>query len=385
MTLHFTYPHARYFQFVLYKAERNTFVSINQDLAGPEFEPDPGSKNPFIVGADRLVEQRDFTIRILGENLPPQRAKNTLYVGREGDELEAVIRIYLPDEGYDGAGWGPAAAPYSGTGLPSYEATLADGTRLSADEVVKRIARPIPGQTKQPLTVDQWEELLHAKNNDPTLNPETAPARNPPHWVKYWTLRYSVLGAFKTPQELAEIPYQGAMEGGGDPSTQYMLIYLSRRFGPVYVMRGKMPTFPNAYKRLAIMPEAQTQYWSIVSCEAPPSGQIADGLTDMQIPLDAEGNYTIVVSRPEDRPKNATIENGVAWMNWGTHGEGLDDPRNRTDWGMLMLRIMANNPSWAQSPEKVSRPGTAEQVMGPYYPRSEYTDKASYEATGLKK
>jgi len=66
----------------------------------------------------------------------------------------------------------------------------------------------------------------------------------------------------------------------------------------VYVMRGKMPTFPNTYagaggKGLEVMPEAQTQYWSLVSCEAMPSGQIVDGLTDMQVPLDGERNYTI--------------------------------------------------------------------------------------------
>ena len=113
------------------------------------------------------------------------------------------------------------------------------------------------------------------------------------------------------------------------------------------------------------MPDAQTQYWSLVSCEAAPSGQVVDGLTDMQVPLDADRNYTIVVSRPEDRPKNATLENGVAWMNWRPRGEGLDDPRNRADFGMLMLRIMANNPSWENSPDKVTRPGTEEAVMGP--------------------
>ena len=74
-----------------------------------------------------------------------------------------------------------------------------------------------------------------------------------------------------------------------------MITYLSRKFGTVYVMRSKMPAFPNTYsgaggKGLEVMPEAQTQYWSLVSCEAAPSGQIVDGLTDMQVPLDKDGN-----------------------------------------------------------------------------------------------
>jgi hypothetical protein len=175
------------------------------------------------------------------------------------------------------------------------------------------------------------------------------------------------------------------MDGGGDPSTQYMITFLSRKFGPVYVMRGKMPTFPNTFagaggRGLEIMPDAQTQYWSLVSCEAAPTGHIADGLTDLQIPLDAERNYTIVCSRKEDRPENAAPENGVAWLEWPERGEGLNDPRNREDFAMLMLRIMANSPEWKERPDLITRPGDEEKVMGPYYPRGEYTTKAAFEA-----
>jgi hypothetical protein len=54
LTLHFEYPRARYFKYALYRAENNTFVSIGEDLAGPQIEPDPGSINPFRVGANRL-------------------------------------------------------------------------------------------------------------------------------------------------------------------------------------------------------------------------------------------------------------------------------------------------------------------------------------------
>jgi hypothetical protein len=94
------------------------------------------------------------------------------------------------------------------------------------------------------------------------------------------------------------------------------------------------------------------------------------------------GNDTIVVSRPDDRPRNATEEHGIAWLNWGTRGEGLEDPRNRVDFGMLIMRIMACNPSWADSPAKIEQPSTEEAIMGPYFPRGEYTDKASFEANG---
>jgi hypothetical protein len=392
LTLNYTYPRARYFQFALYKAERGTFVSIGEDLSGPHIEPDPGSTNPFRVGANRLAERRNFTLRILAENAPAdpkQRARNALYVGKGGGELMFVNRTYLSDQGSDGAGWGPAASPLVRRGLPTYTGTLADGTKLSAAEVVKRFGRPMEAP-KPPVTAAQWEMLVHAKDNDPTLDPATAPARKEPKWEKYWNIRYSILGSFKTPEARAKIPYASAIDGGGDPETEYMFIQLSRKFGPVYVMRGKMPTFPNTYagaggKGLEVMPEAQTQYWSLVSCEAMPSGQIVDALTDMQVPLDEDGNYTIVYSRKEDRPANATLENGVAWIEWSPRGEGIDGPENRADFGMLMLRFIANSPTWEQSPNKVTKPGMEEAVMGLYYPRGYYTTKAEFEAEGPKK
>lgn len=49
----FRFPHARYFQFALYKAERGTFVSTGEALAGAHIVPDEGSINPFRVGASR--------------------------------------------------------------------------------------------------------------------------------------------------------------------------------------------------------------------------------------------------------------------------------------------------------------------------------------------
>jgi hypothetical protein len=389
LTLDYTYPRARYFQFALYEAEHGTFVSTGESLGGKEIEPDPGSTNPFRVGADRLAERRDFTLRILAEDAPAQRAPNTLYVGRDGGELMFVNRTYLSDQGSDGAGWGPASSPFGGRGLPAYTGTLADGTKLPAEEVVKRFARPMEGATKQPVTAEQWEMLVHARDNDPTLDPATAPGRKDPRWEKYWNIRYSIVGAFKTPEERAKIPYESAIDGGGDPDTQYMLVHLSRRFGPVYVMRGRMPAFPDTYagaggRGLEVMPEAQTQYWSLVSCEAAPSGQIVDGLTDMQVPLDKDRNYTIVYSRKEDRPANATAEHGVAWIEWSPRGEGINGPKNRADFGMLMLRIMATDPSWKERPDNVTKPGTEAAVMGPYLPRGEYTDKAAFEASGTK-
>jgi hypothetical protein len=379
------YPRARYFKYALYRWNGQTFLSIGEDIDGKNIAPDKGSTNPFVVGNPRLGDQRNHTVRIVAADVPAEREANTLYVGKEGGELQLVVRIYMSDQGQDGAGWGPADQPSRARGLAAYEGTLADGTKLDAAGVIQHFALPMNENTKQPINDQQWIDIVNAKDNDPTLNPATSPARKVPRWEKYWTLPYSILGAFKTPEARAKIPFEGAMDGGGDPSTQYMISFLSRKFGPVYVMRGKMPTFPNTFagaggRGLEIMPDAQTQYWSLVSCEAAPSGHIGDGLTDLQIPLDAERNYTIVCSRKEDRPKNATLENGVAWLEWPERGEGLNDPRNRKDYAMLMLRIMANSLEWKERPDLITKPGDEEKVMGLYYPRGEYTTKTAFEA-----
>jgi hypothetical protein len=219
MTLRGKFPYARFFQFALYKFERNTFVAFGESLRGPDIESDSGSTNPFRVGADRLAENRNFTIHVLAEDPPKdsaRRAKNTLYVGREGKDIEALIRIYLPDQDQDGTGWGPPDVPFGGRGLPAYEAKLEDGTKLSAEQVVERFAKPIVGETAMPMTLDQWVQLVNAKDNDPKMTPQTVPARSPPRWEKFWTIRYSVIGVFKSPEARAKIPYEGAMEGGGE-------------------------------------------------------------------------------------------------------------------------------------------------------------------------
>ena len=51
------------------------------------------------------------------------------------------------------------------------------------------------------MTADQWEGLVHAKNNDPTLDPATAPgAHSAPVGEVLDPQVLASLGAFKTPE-----------------------------------------------------------------------------------------------------------------------------------------------------------------------------------------
>lgn len=390
MVMQQDFPHSRYFQFALYVAENNTFVSNGETITGPDIKPDPGAVNPYVVGNRRDSDKRGFALTILAEDPPSDPAKrqpNTLYAGGSGGVLQGVIRGYLPDQGWDGTGWAINDAPAGNFGFPKLSGRQTDGSQLDHAAVIKTFARPFESNLSVPLTAGQWIKTVNSPKNDPALDPATAPARPGGKWEKYWTFGYSIMGAFLTPEARAKIKWKAAIDGGGDPNTQYLLAHLNRQFGPVYVLRGRMPSFPDTFagddgKPLAVKPDSQLEYFSIVSGEAAPSGRIADGLMDMQIPVNANGNYTIVFSRREDRPTNATTENGFAWLEWSPKGEGLDDPQNRTDFGMLMIRMMLPSEDWAESPENITEPGAAEAVMGAYYPRGEYMTKAAFEALG---
>ena len=377
------FPYARYIQFAMYRANPiGSYDATGERLLDNDIEPDPGSVNPFVPGADRMAKSRNYTLRILNEDPPAdrsQRKPNTLYAGM-GNKIQMVYRLYLPDHGRDGSG---------DVGLPTYTATLADGTKLSAEEVRERFNTPLTKNLPSGLTVEQWRALCNAPDNDPVLKPESTPARNPGLVDRYFNNEYNFVGVFKSPEDRAKLNQEVQTGFGGDPVTLYLFAFVSRAFDPVLVIRGKMPVFPDTYmgkdgKGLKTMTDWETRYWSIVIAEAPPSGLGGDALFDMQVPLDKDRNYTIVVCRPEDRPANATVENGVAWMNWVERGEGIDDPSNRKDFGFLVWRYMYNNPNWKHSPDKILKPGTEAEIMGPYLPRLTYTDKATFEKEGLK-
>ncbi len=379
LTLRGRFPHGRYMQFALYRSDPlGGFTATGEAFIDHEIEPDPGSENPFIPGANRLTESRDYTIRIANVDAPADpgdREPNTLYAGT-GAKIQVVYRVYLPDPGCDGD---------AGVGLPSYTATLADGTELSAEQVREQFNRPLLQGVAPGMKVEDWLALCNAPDNDPALQPETTPARNPPVLERYFNNKWNLIGIFKPPEVRSSIPSHAETGFGGDPATLFMIGFVNRSFGPVLVVRGRMPEYPDTYrgedgKGLATMTDWESRYWSVIMSEAPPSGMGADALSDMQVPLDADRNYTIVVCRPEDRPANATDENGVAWMDWGTRGEGLDDERSRTDFGLILFRFMYNNPDWAQSPERIAEPGTEAETMGPYFPRLSYTDKEAFEA-----
>ncbi|MGL5017214.1 MAG: DUF1254 domain-containing protein, partial [Luteolibacter sp.] len=76
------YPRARYFKYALYRWNGQTFLSIGEDIVGKDIAPDEGSTNPFVIGNQRLGDQRDYTLRIVAADAPAEREPNTLYAGK---------------------------------------------------------------------------------------------------------------------------------------------------------------------------------------------------------------------------------------------------------------------------------------------------------------
>ena len=81
-----------------------------------------------------------------------------------------------------------------------------------------------------------------------------------------------------------------------------------------------------------------------------------------------DGYYSMVISLPEDRPKTATQACGHAWLDWNRRGDGTGR------WGIttLVLRHMMVMNGWDQAMQSVCEPGKEKELMGEYYPESEY-------------
>ncbi len=150
-----------------------------------------------------------------------------------------------------------------------------------------------------------------------------------------------------------------------------------------------MPTHPETYEGNATSEDGSTQvrYWSLCAVGGlanPPAIPLDSAcLFDQEVPTNANDEYTIVVSLPGDRPKNATPGCGVAWLNWGTNGDSLEGAYasyRRPTLDALLMRNQLSNPSFANSIEKVTTPGSEKEVMGSYYPSGSYMTKQEFEA-----
>ena len=343
-------------------------------LADVETAPLPGSTNPFLPGHRRDLKRRSYRVEVR-DAVPPAAGQphdaNTLYARPAGDApIELLYRVYEPDKGLRLAGGG---------GLPGPELRLADGATLRAGAACAAINDPDRSIPVLTTPESQWAIATHA----PGCDPAKGPAVDPPRWKRFFNLDYAragfALGCTDAAEQAHEqIPHEdrGGFYGNGD--IRYLYAPISRGYGPVLVVQAKMPAFPQTYRGARTMGTGQVRFWSMCSTEGPVTTRTEDCLADRQVPLSAERRFRIVVSRPQDRPSNATRRCGVAWLRWALRGDAAGNP----DFGFLIIRNMLAAPDFDQAIQRIGRSGTEQQVMGDYFPHGTYTSKAGFQKLG---
>ncbi len=354
------FAHARYQSLHSYGSARPV-DSIN-DL---ETAPDPGSTNPFQPGADRTSKRRSYTVSVSNDPPPSEaesRAPNTLYAGVAGrSDQELIYRVYVADKGRDYSG---------GVGLPEPELTLSDGTVLRGDNLCAAV-----GSTGNLLETSKLPLETYLALRDQPGRSSTFPAENPPHFGAFYNTAYTINCVF------LDVCEPNPVRSGGQYSNRdvsYVGAFLNRQFGPVLVLRGKLPTTPQTYDREKRMGEGQLRYWSICQNESFATTAGAGCLYDEQVPINEDRRYTIVTSLPDDRPANARKRCGVGFVPWPANGDGAGHP----DDALLLIRNMLPSPTFHQAVQDTKVPGDEAEVMGPYLPTATYMSTAEFEDLG---
>jgi hypothetical protein len=428
------FPRARFFDIqVTPSFEARTY---RYDAAGVgevpivdvDIEPVPGHTNPFRIGSDRDASKRSYRVEYamqMGNPValnqafrPPHfRARGNSRVGGAivfrgpwglgapgGDGRGAFapgeiwIRYYRPDDG---------TGPEGGVRLPRAWSELADGRRFWIEADYSRFVRLANRRVRPRATAPE-----------PTADQGEGPDGG---WYKQAGIFRAIISGIARGTGWANSTYvlqldRGVAARGSDlaPPNNYeqsstsatYIDYLVRGMscgrGKVVVLTGRLPTFPDT-GRGGPMTKAQMRYWSIVGYAVPEGldflgalssdavqGVATHAVRDDQLVLDDRRDYVIVLSRPEDRPDNATAGAGVTWVDWG--------PAGKISWTNRWLSV---GPEWKGSmvptPEKLGRRGewgepgfdpaaisrnTADGLLGEYLPRIGYFSKASFEALG---
>lgn len=358
------FPHARYMSFHAYDPALRPIDAIH-DVS---IQPDPGSSNPFLGGADRIAHPRSYTAFIEFGAKPERPAPNTIYTGTGQNGAPNmnggfVYRIYVPDRGRDETG---------GVGLPQVSLETKDSSDPPLTPVdCRRAAKP---------TASGISDAVADASGLAALDNFPFPGHSPPRWNKFVNLPTSVLGVVAGNERgqpiydaLAPTLVQAGGKGGfgSNLDNAYMTAAISRGFGRILVVRGKAPTYPDTRAGTPRMRAGpQLRYWSMCQNETATQRFIACR-TDDQTGIGADGYFTYVLSTRAERPANARPECGVTWIPWGPSWQGV-----------LIYRHMLPDPDFAQAIQRAEL-GKEAGTMEEYLPIGRYLpDQAAFEKRG---
>lgn len=365
------YPYSRHSSLVSYTAAGERINSLRDY----EIEPNRGVSNPFIVGNNRLNKERGYQVEVKLGDKPATAEKNTLYAPKtESNQVALLYRIYVPNKGY---------AEKAGVSFPRYKVVLASGeTKTGAD--VCNVLKVKKERIQNENVPAQYIPLYNA------LKPVFGtgyPARAKPTWFKTFNAEFNfrcIFQYFDDKKACEGRTPQSIMNQWATPDNEYVLAATSRQLGKVITLRGKLPTTTPTYNNDPIVKDSNMRYWSVCTNEMYTSATNYC-LYDEEIKTDKDGFYTIVVSNPEDRPKNANELCGISYLEQSPRGDGYDKAvagDGHTDLGMLLIRNLLPNDNFAQTVQKVKESGTEKAIMGDYAPDITYMSKEDFEAKG---
>ena len=276
--------------------------------------------------------------------------------------MTVIYRVYVADKDTDITG---------GVGLPNPVLHLADGSVLTGQDVCDATAA---ATTAPPFDTMPLQTYLSLR--DQPGQPATFPAEQTPVWRAYYNSNFTV-----------QCGYLGNCGGtpersGGQYSNidnNYVAAFVNRGFGAVLVLRGKLPVTPKTRACQARMKaHVDMRYWSLCNNESAATTAGVACVDDEDVPVDGNGRYTIVVSLPQDRPRNAKPKCGVAWLAMSPDGDGAGHP----DDGYLLMRNMLPSASFHHAVQDTSVPGDEKAVMGAYLPTGTYLTVRQFEKRG---
>jgi hypothetical protein len=205
--------------------------------------------------------------------------------------------------------------------------------------------------------------------------PATFPATDPISWQRFFTPTFS-LSCLYDDMCSGTPPVSGGQYSNKDNA--YVLADANLGFGKVLVLHGKLPTTPDTRHDARRMGRGQMRYWSLCENEAFTTTKGGACLYDAQVPVDRRGDYTIISSRPADRPGNASTRCGVAFLPWSARCDG-DGHRNEE---LLLLGNMLPAASFNHAVQDVATPGQTAKIMGPYLPTASTQARRSSRSSG---
>ncbi|MCU4413180.1 hypothetical protein KTH71_03840 [Acinetobacter sp. WU_MDCI_Axc73] len=358
------FPYSRHMSLVSYESNGTRVNS----LLDAEIQPNTGVTNPFVVGNKRLEKERGYSTEIKIGNLPAKPEKNTLYAPPTNDNSLVIwYRVYVPNEGYDNKG---------GVEFPHFRVVTKEGKEIKGQEVCQFLnVKDKPVQNYNAFSGDIVQKAFSRQ-----LYPGF-PAQLTPTWYAARNGTANAQCAYKIGIEKCEgLTPERKLNFWATPDNEYVFATTSRRIGKVLLLNGKLPKIASTQNNEAVLGAGDLRYMSICTNEITSTATnycLYDG--DLSKNLDAEGKYKIIVSLPEDRPKNATEECGYKFLALSPRGSGLKSPvgedYGHEDFGLLIMRNLLPYPGFNQAVQNTLTWGDEKSIMGDYLPTIQYLDQ----------